>query len=157
MSGITTCRRCGGSVGSAHVTERGTVCPHCAAPLGDSLPNQLAVPDLERDVERRRDLFLWLIGGLLGLGAAAVCVLMLLPANPGVEPGEFISGLIVAFALIDLGVILAVLRWALRGVGREDNPTRAVILSALLIPLVIVGVVVVGFMTCAGVVVVKLG
>ena len=150
MSGITACRRCGGSLGSAHVSERCATCPHCAAPLGDPTPAGLTVPDFSRDVSASGSRFRKMAFWFLACCALTIGLLMLLPTKGSTVMGDlFFLGMVVAFGVIDLVLIVAVIRWVHRAyaTGEGDRAVGFVLFVILSVGMA-AGIVIVGLCTC---------
>ena len=162
MSDKITCPRCG-SLSDTRITRRDQVCEHCRQPFGDlSVPDhagRLTSGDDTDDPSRRRrsDVHLWVSIALTLVGVAAV-VLMMLFMEKGRDGGLCLScSFVPVFVLLDVTVSIASVRLLQRywpgAVGANEGRTAG--LFGLLLAGVLVGVVIVFFVTCRGLLAIK--
>jgi ribosomal protein S27AE len=113
MSEITTCPRCCGSLGAAHVTERRLVCPRCATPLSSKEQRRSCLPDFASKIRRWEHAFWWVMAPLVASGLAVLVLVLIVPVEKLQAPLQFWTGAsLTGFGLVVLLPLSSALyRW----------------------------------------------
>jgi hypothetical protein len=143
VSDVTTCPRCRGSLLDSRVTHSVVTCPHCDLRIDDSIRDLSALVG-DRHVKRGFDLLDGVFAGLIGLGVAAVVFLSLQSSGAYEKKLALLIGFALAFAYLDVALILAlgrrVLRWWRSWRQGQSEEGAAAILFLILLPGLVFGV-----------------
>jgi hypothetical protein len=132
------------------------MCRQCGLRLDGATFSDLPAPDdAGANVKRGIDLLDWVFFGLIGLGVLAIVFLSLQPKGGYEGSISLMIGFALAFAYLDVAVLLALgrrmLRWWRSWKQRQSEAGAVALLLVVLIPGMIFGVVAVLFVTCWGI------